>query len=342
MMTKILIVQTAFIGDVILITPLIRAAKELYPDSNLDVMVVPAAAGLLKYNPRIRQVLRFDKKRRFNLFKMLRKLRGQRYDLVISPHSSFTTHLLLGLSGIPVRIGYARGFMSSLLMTIRVPHPKAIHKINKNLSLLRPLTTRQFPMQTELFPSAQERDAAQALLQELGQVEKHLIAIAPGSIWETKCWPVEYYKELAASLLNEGNRLILTGGESDRTKCEDILGHCKQAVPGAAVINTAGRSDLLTSAALLESAELLICNDSGALHIANAVQTRVFAFFGPTVKGIGYYPFREGDIVLETDLDCRPCGSHGGNKCPLGHHNCMREITPDRVLETVRSALRNN
>ncbi len=336
-MYKILIVQTAFIGDVILITPLIRAVKDLYPKALLDVMAVPAAAGLLKHNPNLNQVIRFDKRSRGNIIKIVKRLRGEHYDLVVSPHSSFTTHFILAMSGIPLRIGYARGFLSSLLMTTRVEHPKGIHKIRKNLSLLRPLSDKEFSMQTELFPSSDERQAAEVLLGELGHQELPLIAIAPGSIWATKCWPLEYYTELAEALLRNGFRLLLTGGEGDREKCEEISRFCKQNDPRAAILNTAGRSDLLTSAALLEASRLLICNDSGALHIANAMQTRVFAFFGPTVQRIGYFPYREGDKVFETELDCRPCGSHGGNKCPLGHHNCMRMILPDSILNEILS-----
>ena len=338
-MKKILIVQTAFIGDVILITPLIRAVKELYPSAELDVLVVPAASGLLKHNPHLHQIICFDKKHKLNIFRIVGRLRSKGYDLAISPHSSFTTHLILALSGIPQRIGYARGFLSSVLMSTRVPHPKGIHKILKNLSLLKPLSRQEFPMQTELFPSERERAAAGALLEELGHPEQPLLAMAPGSIWNTKCWPLEYYVTLAMDLIGKGYRLILTGAAADYPKCEEIRVNCLKQDDDAAVLNAAGRSDLLTSAALLEAAELLICNDSGALHLANAMQTRVFAFFGPTVQRIGYYPFREGDRVFETDLDCRPCGSHGGQRCPLGHHNCMRKIEPAEVLTAITATL---
>ncbi len=337
---RILIVQTAFIGDVILITPLIRAVHELYPDALIDVMVVPAAAGLLRNNPHIHEIIKFDKHgSHFSFIRCAIALRKAHYDLVISPHSSFTTHLMLRLSSAPIRIGYKRGFLSEFLMTDRVVHPKGIHKINKNLSMLKLLSDKEFPMQTELFPGEDDRSKADALLAELGSPEKTLIAIAPGSIWATKCWNLDYYKQLTLSLLNAGYRILMTGGDSDKDRCAAILDHVRRINPDFPIMNTAGRSGLLTSAALIDQAELLICNDSGALHIGNAMRTRVFAFFGPTVQRIGYYPFREGDIVFETDLECRPCGSHGGNRCPLGHHNCMNLITPDKVLEKALKAL---
>jgi len=338
--SRILIVQTAFIGDVILITPLIRAVNDLYPHAKLDVMVVPEAAGLLNNNPYIDRIIRFDKRRsRTSFFQIVKQLRLARYDLVISPHSSFTTHLLLWMSGATVRIGYARGFLSGILMTQQVPHPKGIHKILKNLSLLTPLTNRSFSIQTELFPGPEDEKHADELLSSLLDPDRPLIAIAPGSIWNTKRWPLEYYNQLVKSLLKNGFSIVLIGGESDRSQCDHLLKDNHPANSVTQIINTAGKSNLLTSSAILKSAKLLICNDSGALHMANAVKTKVFAFFGPTVKRIGYYPYQPEDHVFEVDLDCRPCGSHGGNRCPLGHHNCMNKIMPEEVLIKVLKTL---
>ncbi len=338
---RILIVQTAFIGDVILVTPLIRALKELYPNALLDVMVVPATAGLLHNNPHVNVIITFDKKgSRLSFLTIAKQLRHNRYDLAISPHSSFTTHFLLWLSGAKMRVGYARGFLSGLLMTHQVPHPKGIHKILKNLSLLKILSDRDFPMQTELFPAKKDLQTAAEIL---GESTNPLIAIAPGSIWATKCWKPEYYQELALNLSLHDYSLVLIGGASDAHICTSIHTYVLDRNPQAQIVNTADRSNLLTSAAIVQRAKLLICNDSGALHIANAMQTTVFAFFGPTVQRIGYFPYREGDHVFEVDLECRPCGSHGGNKCPLGHHNCMKLIKPEevlaKVLETIKTRM---
>lgn len=337
---RILLVQTAFIGDVILITPLIRALKELYPDSVIDCMVVPGTASLLANNPYLSDVIQYDKHGKSSIFNNIKTLKAAGYDMAISPHSSFRTHLILFLSRIPRRLGYARGFLNSYLLTDGVPHPKGIHKIQKNLSLLKPLTNRSFSMQTDLFPSETDIEAAKLLLDELGHQEKPRVAMAPGSIWNTKCWPLEYYKKLALMLLKHKCSIVLIGSKDDFGKCSEIETHCKNSVPDAAIINTAGRSGLLCSAELIGKSEFLVCNDSGALHIANAMKTKVFAFFGPTVQRIGYYPFREGDKVFEIELDCRPCGSHGSYKCPLGHHNCMRRLLPEQILPSLLEQLK--
>jgi len=334
---NILIVQTAFIGDVILITPLIRATAELYPKAEIDVMVVSEAAILLNNNHFVQEVI-VDEKRKnvlLSTLQLIKQIKSKHYDLVISPHSSFRTHLILYLSKIPERIGFNRG-SAKWMLTKRIEHPVGPHKIVKNLGLLKPLTDREFDLQTELFPSDKDKQKAEELLKALSG--KTLIAIAPGSIWQTKCWQLKSYIALCRKLLDSGYGIILIGGESDKFLCEEI----ENAIPkdNTKLINLAGVTNLLESAAVIKKCSLMICNDSGAMHIANAMQTRVFAFFGPTVQRFGYYPYRQGDRVFEVDLDCRPCGSHGSKKCPQKHHNCMQKIEVEPVFAAVTAILK--
>jgi len=334
---NILIVQTAFIGDVILITPLIRATAELYPKAKIDVMVVSEAAILLKNNHFVQEVI-VDEKRKnvlLSTLQLIKQIKSKHYDLVISPHSSFRTHLILYLSKIPERIGFNRG-SAKWMLTKRIEHPIGPHKIVKNLGLLKPLTDREFDLQTELFPSDKDKQKAEELLKALSG--KTLIAIAPGSIWQTKCWQLSSYITLCRKLIDSNYGIILIGGESDKFLCEEI----ENAIPkdNTKLINLAGVTNLLESAAVIKKCSLMICNDSGAMHIANAMQTRVFAFFGPTVQRFGYYPYRQGDRVFEVDLDCRPCGSHGSKKCPQKHHNCMQKIEVEPVFAAVTAILK--
>lgn len=334
---NILIVQTAFIGDVILITPLIRATAELYPQAKIDVMVVSEAAILLKNNHFVQEVI-VDEKRKnvlLSTLQLIKQIKSKHYDLVISPHSSFRTHLILYLSKIPERIGFNRG-SAKWMLTKRIEHPVGPHKIVKNLGLLKPLTDREFDLQTELFPSDKDKQKAEELLKALSG--KTLIAIAPGSIWQTKCWQLKSYITLCRKLIDSNYGIILIGGESDKFLCEEI----ENSIPkdNTKLINLAGVTNLLESAAVIKKCSLMICNDSGAMHIANAMQTRVFAFFGPTVQRFGYYPYRQGDRVFEVDLDCRPCGSHGSKKCPQKHHNCMQKIEVEPVFAAVTAILK--
>jgi len=185
-----------------------------------------------------------------------------------------------------------------------------------------------------LFPGKEHVIQAQEYLRDLKWPDKPIVAIAPGSIWATKRWPEEHYTELSRLLEAQKCNLVFIGGPEERKLCSDII-----KMAGVNAINIAGKTSILGSAAVIEKCDLIICNDSGALHIANAMQTDVFTFFGPTVQDIGYFPFRENDKVFELNMDCRPCGSHGSNNCKLKHHNCMKNIKPGIVLTAVKNKL---
>lgn len=329
----ILIIQTAYLGDVILITPLIRATRRLFPSARLDVMVIPETAGVLGNNPNIDSLIRFDKRgaRWRSFFRTVKTLRRGRYDLAITPHSSLTTALLMKWGRIPERLGYDR-WSAARTLTLRVPHLQNVLKIERNLHLLSLFSKERFDMQTELFPDEAMRERTASLLSALLRSVKRVIAVAPGSIWPTKRWPEASYVSLMRALDGLGYGLVFIGAPEEKALCDRIIG-----ASDADALNLAGRLGPLESAAVIERCDLMICNDSGAMHIANAMKTDVFVFFGPTVKSLGHFPFRENDVVFETSLACRPCGSHGGKKCPEGHHLCMRKIKPEHVVEKVEA-----
>jgi len=330
---KILIVQTAFIGDAILITPLIREAKRFFPNSSIDVMVTPETSAIMLNNPNIDSLVLFNKRNSkiFSFFNTLKEIKKKNYDIAFSPHSSITTALLLFIPQIPIRIGFAR-WLARKFLTLKVYNIGQYHKIEKNLRLLTPFSSEKFSMQTEIFPTSEMQSKAIHLLSDMKVGCNKIIAVAPGSNWFTKRWPKEHYKYVIKKLTELNFGIVFIGSKEERDLCEEIM-------PEQNTINFAGELSIIESAAVIKNCDLMICNDSGALHIANAVQTDVMAFFGPTVKSIGYYPFRDNDSVLEIELECRPCSTHGENSCKLGHHNCMRLIKPDFVVQTIKKKL---
>ena len=329
---RVLIIQTAFLGDVILITPLIRATHELFPEASIDVLVIPETVPVLANNPDIRRILTFDKRgnKALAFMKTLREIRRNRYDLAISPHSSLTTAYLMWLGGIRERLGFDR-WKASGYLTMKVPHLKHIHKARKNLHLLSVFTDREFGMQTEVFPDQAMVDRAAKIKGNLPRPGRPAIVVFPGSIWLTKRWPEDHFVTLMRALEDAGFNLILGGSPSERDLCDRIV-----RASGAAAVNIAGETGPLEAAAVIRLCDLVICNDSAPLHLANAVGTDVFAIGGPTdMKRMGYFPFRENDVIFEVDLACRPCGSHGGRRCPEGHHRCMKDLKPEVILAKV-------
>jgi heptosyltransferase-2 len=312
-----LVIQTAFLGDVILTTPLLSVLADRH--GPVDVVTTPAAASLLDHHPAVGDVVRYDKHgadRGWKAFRRLgSELRTRRYDRVYLPHQSLRSALLALWSGARERIGFADS-AAAVTYTSRVPRPRQGHEVERLLALagVRPGDVVP-PVSLGLAPT--DLAAADAWLVSHG-VGPDFVAIAPGSVWATKRWP--YYAELAAGL---DRTAVIVGGAEDAQLADAIV----QAARGRAV-SAAGALSLRGSAALIRRAAVLVTNDSAPLHLATAVGTPVVAVFGPTVPEFGFGPRRADDIVLgHNELPCRPCSTHGPPTCPLGHHRCMRDLS---------------
>jgi lipopolysaccharide heptosyltransferase II len=330
---KVLVIQTAFIGDAILSTTIFKGIKKILPNVSLDVLAIPQTSNLFLNNPNIVNVYEFDKRKLLDrikaFFKVLSQIKNNKYDLAISIQSSFTSSILMRLGGIKFRIGYPR--QKLLTHTIRLK--KGLHIRKRVLRLLEPLSVKTtLNDETELFWGRKESDK----ISKIAELENSdlKIAIAPGSAQFTKQWPKGYFGKLVKKLEGNNIQVFLLGGKEDKVLCDEIIRENNLKCP-----NLSGELTLLDSAALINKVDLVISNDSAPLHISNAVKTDVFAIFGPTAKGFGFYPYRENDKILEVELDCRPCGKHGGDKCPLGHFKCMIDLTPEMVFEEVKNKL---
>jgi heptosyltransferase-2 len=319
-----LVIQTAFLGDVVLTTPLLSRLAER--DGPVDVVTTPAAASLLENHPAVHTVVRYDKhgtQRGWRgLWKVGKLLRGRGYHRVVLPHQSVRSAALALWSGAPERIGFADS-PAAISYTRRVRRARGGHEVERLLAL----AGSPLGMPPRVSLGLQPRDYA-AADQWLGAhgVAPRFAALAPGSIWGTKRWP--YYAELAAGL---DRTSVIVGGVDDVPLADSIVA----AARGRAV-SAAGALSLRGSAALIERASVLITNDSAPLHLATAVGTPVVALFGPTVPEFGFGPRGPGDMALGMDdLACRPCSSHGPQTCPLGHHRCMRDLSVDTVAKAV-------
>jgi heptosyltransferase II len=317
-----LVIQTAFLGDVILSTPLLSALAERH--GPVDVVTTPLAAPLLETHPAVRQVFPYDKRRAdrgWNGLKSLAdRLRQQRYGRAYLPHRSLRSASLALLARIPSRIGYAGSW--SFLYTEARTKPRTGHEIDRLLALADGASEAYPP---QLRPAPDDEQVA------AGLIDGEFVALAPGSIWGTKRWP--YYADLAAKLASRA-RVVVVGSKDDAALGEEIV----QAVgpSGRPAVNACGKLTLRQSAALIGRAALLVTNDSAPLHLATAMGTPVVALFGPTVTEFGFGPLRAGDVALGVDgLRCRPCSAHGPPACPLGHHRCMRDLTVTAVLVAI-------
>jgi heptosyltransferase-2 len=336
---KICIVQTAFAGDVILTTPLIRATAMCFPEAEIDFIAIPSTSNLLKNNPHVNRVMVYDKRNAdrgiASLVRWTGRLRRHKYDLALVPHRSIRSALLVSGAGIPVRIGFHNS-AGSFFFNHKVIYPRHVHEVERNGYLLHPLGLRMKMGVPELFPGEAEKRRIDRFLLESGLNQKDgFISAAPGSVWATKRWLPEGFARVIREVWERhGIRTVLVGSDSE----QDLAGWIVREA-GEGAVNAMGRFSMLASAELIRQSRLLISNDSAPLHLGVAVRRPVIALFGPTVPDFGFAPFGPGNVVIERPVACRPCGIHGGNRCPKGHFRCMKEIRPEEVLEAVESKL---
>jgi heptosyltransferase II len=326
------VIQTAFPGDLILTTPLIRRAAERL-QAPVDVVVIPGAAPVLENNPHVREVIIFDKKGADRglrgLWRMVQRLKENRYEVSYHAQASTRSALLAFLAGIPRRIGL-RDAPGAFLYTHAVATRGEPHQVERLLHLADGAPERREP---EIFPGDWDRATAEALLAGAG-ISGEFIVLAPGSHWATKRWP--YFPELARALSME-IPLAIVGGPGDRADARAIRNALGAGMP---VADGVGTLSMLASGQLIKMARLLISNDSAPVHLASAVSTPTLEIYGPTAPVFGFAARAPWSRVVEPEpLSCRPCDKHGPAVCPLVHHKCMREIPIGRVLAEARAIL---
>ncbi len=331
-MKQILIIQTAFLGDAVLVTSIVEKLHALYPDAAIDLVVRKGNDGLFADHPFVRKLFVWDKRQGKTraLFKLIGELRKTEYDHIINAQRFFSTGLMTVLARGKEKVGYDKNPLS-FLFSKKVKHVigDGRHEVDRLNALIEHLTdgTRPFPC---LYPNKKARDDAERLLFQFTENEGQYVCIAPASVWFTKQWPeakwVELIKALPADL-----HVFLIGAPSDGPLCQRI-------------ISAAGRGhdlseelSLLASAALMEGATMNYVNDSAPLHIASAMNAPVTVVFCSTVPAFGFGPLRENGRVVETSekLDCRPCGLHGYRACPKGHFRCALGISNLVVFGTM-------
>lgn len=313
---QFLILQTAFLGDVVLATALAEKLHRVYPDAAIDFMVRRGNESLLQGHPFLRQVLVFDKKNKLSsMAALIRQIRRTRYDLLVNIQRFASSGVIAALSGAREIVGFdknplAFSFTRAFPHHIASPGEEPVHEVQRNLSLLKGWADDDGPALPRLYPPPEAYQ---------GIPSGPYLCMAPTSVWFTKQWPVERWVALIRSM-PEQLTIALLGAPSDRTTCALIQE--KSGHPG--VVNKAGELSLLESAAWMQHAQMNYANDSAPVHIASAVGAPVTAIFCSTVPAFGFGPLSPLSRIVETPepLECRPCGLHGFRACPRGHFRC--------------------
>ncbi|MCX6267183.1 MAG: glycosyltransferase family 9 protein [Bacteroidetes bacterium] len=323
-MKRILIIQTASIGDVILATALVETLHHAYPEASLDLLVKKGNEALFLNHPFLHQLIVWDKrsKKYANFLKITRQVRETKYDLVINLQRFFLTGLLTALSGAADTRGFSKNPLS-LLFTRRINHQigSGIHEVSRNHALISDLACAA-DLLPRLYPcAADETEAAQ-------YINETTYTISPASLWFTKQYPVKKWVELIVQI-PQNARIYLLGARSDIALCEEIItraGH-------SGIVSLAGKLTLLQSAALMKLARMNFTNDSAPMHLCSAVNAPVTAVYCSTIPGFGFGPLSSDSFIAQTDslLTCRPCGLHGFRACPEKHFRCALTIDSGKL-----------
>ncbi|HUO51676.1 MAG TPA: glycosyltransferase family 9 protein [Gemmatimonadaceae bacterium] len=340
--TEQLVLQTSFLGDTVLTTPLIA---ELAMRGPVDVLTTPAAAPLLANSPHIRTVHVYDKRGAdagasglHHVAQRLRdgvRARGAAHRICYLAQGSLRSGALAAMAGYDERVGF-HDAAGRMFYTQRVLRREDRHHAERLWRLAFPSNPGVEPpegaLRPHLYPGAAEREAVDALLAPLDGAP--FVALAPGSVWATKRWP--YYSKLAAELAPR-IPLVVVGGADDAELARAIAG----AAPPGRTLDATGRLSLLASAELIGRARAIVTNDSSPQHLASAMGTPTVTIFGPTVPAFGFGPLAPGSREAElTKLECRPCHHHGPPTCPLGHWRCMNDLNPGYVAAMVEQILK--
>lgn len=350
---KIAVWNTAFLGDAVLTLPLIQALHAAWPRAELHFYTRRGLAPLFAAHPALAEVYEYDKRGANGIpglarhvARFGRELQGRGYDLWISAHRSARSGYLARASGAPRRVGYSRPWYNRFFYTDLVDRRFGeLEEVERLLQLLLPLgleiTAPEVLWPQLALPPQAEKRAAELLEPLRGPAAGPLLGLHPGSVWATKRWPVEYFAELGLKALAEGCGLVLFAGPGEEEMAaaaqEIILGRRGRPEP---LLNLAGALSLPELAACIKRLDCYVTNDSGPMHLAWAQKVPLAALFGPTVRGLGFAPRGEKARLLEVEgLACRPCGLHGPERCPQGHHRCMRDLGPELVWPEVRELL---
>jgi heptosyltransferase-2 len=340
-MHRILVIQTAFIGDVVLATALLQNLHAAYPSATIDILVRQGADELFTDHPYINEVHVWDKKKNKyqHLFQIIQTIRRIKYDVVINVQRYLATGIITVLSGAKKTIGFNKNPLSFLFSEV-VAHQfgavadaagraaalnsnsASLHETARNHALLASLTTAPVAKPV-LYPSAAHFAAVQKWQ------GAPYICMSPGSVWETKKMPAKNWIDLI-NAVPTNYTIYLMGAPNETALCAEILSGSSRG----GVFNIAGQLNLLEAAALIKGARLNYVNDSAPMHLASATNAPVAAIYCSTIPAFGYGPLSDTQFVVETleHMPCKPCGLHGKKVCPLGHFNCGHSITTAQLL----------
>lgn len=331
-MQNILVVAPSWVGDCMLMQPMLLRLKQRFPDSTIDVLAPPWTVSLLKQMPEVHEVIvnpfPHGALQLLARYRLGKQLRAKHYDAAYILPNSLKSALTPFFAAIPRRIGFIGEMRYGLLNDARRLDKQKLPLMVQRFSQLAEAMPDEMPRaipQPRLSVTDEQR---QQVLRKHGLTLDQPVAIfCPGAEYgPAKRWPIPYFAELAQRLREQGYSVWLLGSSKDKEVSEKIV-----ALGNGSSRNLCGDTDLSEAIALLSCASLVVSNDSGLMHIAAALDRPLIALFGSSSPQFTP-PLSDKAQVLKLDLPCSPCFKR---ECPLGHFNCMMQLTPSTVARYI-------
>ncbi|MDR3626884.1 MAG: glycosyltransferase family 9 protein [Ignavibacteriaceae bacterium] len=336
-MEKILVIQTAFIGDAILTLPMIQKLKDILPDSLIDVLAIPSTAEIFSSSPKVDNTIVLDKRGKQKsvrgLLKFIKELKKNNYSRIYSPHRSFRSSFIVMMLGVKETYGFTKSSFKYVYRHL-IKYVPAHHEVQRNLDLIG----FEYKDDWKILPEIHIPDTAEKKINEFISANKlsgNIAAIAPGSVWNTKKYPETYFIDIIRYFREKRYSVILIGSEKDKNLCDNIAGSFTDGV-----ISSAGNFSIVETICLLKTAKIIVSNDSAPTHFGMCANIPVLTIYCSTVPEFGFSPYNLKSTFVSLDgLDCKPCGIHGHDKCPIKTFICGANLKPQIVISKIEEMI---
>ncbi len=333
MQEKILVIQTAFLGDAVLTLPMIQKLKEKYPSSEIEVLCIPQTKELFEHSKSVSEVISYDKrgvqKSFYNFLRLIILIRQKKYSHIYSPHRSFRSSLIVYLSGANITVGFDNASIN-FVYNSRVKYIKEKHEAARNLDLIGVNTSND---NWKILPIVEIDSSLESNTESIIKIltNKKVAAVAPGSVWKTKIYPRESYIEIIKFLIKKNYFVVLLGGKDDELLCSGIEKEFTDSVK-----SLAGKMSIIESVSMLKKCSILISNDSAPTHLGMIADIPTLTIYCSTIPAFGFSPYNaKSNYVSYDDLSCKPCGIHGKMQCPIQTFDCGYKLLPQTVFSSL-------
>lgn len=339
-MGKILVIQTAFIGDAILTLPMIQKLKSVLPESEIDILAIPSTAEIFSASPYVSKTIIIDKRGKHKsisgLLGFIKELKKNNYTRIYSPHRSLRTSFIVMMLGVRETYGFTNSSFKYVYKYL-IEYVPQHHEVQRNLDLIGYEYEGNWKILPEILIPESAGKKTDTFISE-NKLNNNIVAIAPGSIWNTKKYPEIYFKEIIKYFKEKLYTVILVGSEKDKPLCDSLASGF-----AGGVVSAAGRFSIVETIGLLKKTKIIISNDSAPTHFGMCANVPVLTIYCSTVPEFGFSPYNYGSsFVSLNDLDCKPCGIHGYEKCPIKTFVCGFNLKPQMVISKIEGMINDS